>query len=163
MIVIADSTCLISLAHISKFDLLKELFGEVIVPQAVFDEVVHMGRNRPGQNELRNSGWIKTRTVKDKLAVEALMTDLGRGEAEVIVLARETKADLIILDDGKARRKAKALGLEITGTIDILLYAAKERRIRFVPVLDSLIASGFRLKKVEYERILEWVRHQDFE
>jgi len=163
MIVIADSTCLISLAHISKFDLLKELFGKIVVPQAVFDEVVYMGGNRPGQNELRNSSWVEVITIKDRLAVEALTTDLGRGEAEVIVLAKETKANLVVLDDGKARSKAKAMGLEVTGTIGILLYAAKEGWIRFSPIFDSLLASGFRLKKTEYERILELARREGLE
>ena len=56
------------------------------MPQAVFDEVVHMGRNRPGQIEMRNSGWVRVMKIKDTLALEALTTDLGRGEAEVIVL-----------------------------------------------------------------------------
>jgi len=72
MIVIADSTCFISLARVSKFDLLKELFGEIVVPQAVFEKVVHRGKNRLGQNELRDSGWVKAMTIKDKLAEEAL-------------------------------------------------------------------------------------------
>jgi len=163
MIVIADSTCFISLARISKFDLLRELFGEIVVPQAVFDEVAKMGRNRPGQNELRNSDWIKTKAISDNLAVQALETDIGRGEAEVIVLARETKANLVILDDSKARSKAKALGLEVTGTIGILLHAAKEGRFRFIPILESLLASGFRLKKMEYERIISLVRREGLE
>ena len=112
MIVIADSTCLIALSHISKFDLLKELFREIVVPKAVFDEVVRMGRNRPRQNELESSSWVKIMAIKDSLAVEALKTDLGQGEAEVIVLAKETNANLVVLDDGKARNKAKAMGLE---------------------------------------------------
>ena len=163
MMVIADSTCFISLSRISKFDLLKELFGEIIVPQAVFDEVVLVGRNRPGQNELRDAGWVKVKTIRDKLAVEALATDLGRGEAEVIVLAREIEANLVVLDDGKARRKAKAMGLEVTGTIGLLFYAAEDGRIRFIPAFESLLASGFRLKKAEYDRMLELVRREGLE
>lgn len=160
MIVITDSTSLISLARISKFDLLRELFGEIIVPQAVFDEVVHRGRNRPGQKEVENSPWIKAQAISDRLAVEALETDLGRGEAEVIVLAREINANLVLLDDGKARSKARALGLEVTGTIGVLLHAARAGRFRFIPIFESLLASGFRLKKTEYERILELVRRE---
>lgn len=81
MIVVADATPLIALAKIRKFFLLKDLFGELLIPKAVYEEVVDSGKGRPGQKEVEVSSWIKTQVVGDNLAVSALETMLGRGEA----------------------------------------------------------------------------------
>jgi len=101
VIVVSDATPLIGLAKINHFFLLKDLFGTVIIPQAVYDEVVTHAPNRPGATEVSQAAWIQTQTVSDKTKVAYLRTDLDQGEAEALVLAKELTADWVLLDEQK--------------------------------------------------------------
>ena len=94
MIIVSNTTPLIGLATIQRFELLKHLFGELYIAQAVYDEAVVAGREVGGaKREVSTANWIKTVRVKDRLAVEVLLDELDLGEAETIVLARELGAD----------------------------------------------------------------------
>ncbi len=74
MIVVSNTTPLIGLAQIQQFDLLRQLFGEVYIPQAVFDEAVVAGREEGGAKvEVSGATWIKTVSVQDRLAVKVLL------------------------------------------------------------------------------------------
>ena len=97
MTVVSDSTTLISLAKIGQFELLGDLFTEIIIPASVYEEVVNKGKGRQGQQQVKNSSWIRLKPVKNRLAVQALKTVLGEGEAEAIVLAKEENADIVLL------------------------------------------------------------------
>jgi len=123
VIVVSDSGPLIALAKASLLNLLKELFGEIKVPRAVWVEVVERGRGKPGSEEVARARWIEMRDVSDQLAVEILRREMGPGEAEAIVLARELEADLVLIDDEKPREVARQLGLKVAGTIAILVKA----------------------------------------
>ena len=85
-IVVADSSCLIALSRIGKIVILHELFDDVLIPHAVYHEVVEMGEGRPGVEEIKGMPWIKLEEVQDQLAVKALMLTLGRGESEAMIL-----------------------------------------------------------------------------
>ena len=90
MIVVSNTTPLIGLASIQRFQLLEQLFGEIHIPQAVYEEAVVAGREVGGaRREVLAATWIKTLSVKDRLAVDMLLGELDSGEAETIVLARE--------------------------------------------------------------------------
>lgn len=124
MIVVSNTTPLIGLASIQRFDLLRQIFGELIIAQAVYDEAVVAGREIGGaKREVLAADWIKTVHVKDRLAVEVLLDELDLGEAETIVLARELAADWVLMDEKKGRRKLTPLGLQKIGTVGILLKA----------------------------------------
>lgn len=124
MIVVSNTTPLIGLASIQRFDLLRQIFGELIIAQAVYDEAVVAGREIGGaKREVLAADWIKTVHVKDRLAVEVLLDELDLGEAETIVLARELAADWVLMDEKKGRRKLTQLGLQKIGTVGILLKA----------------------------------------
>lgn len=97
MTVVCNSTPLIALSRIGKFELLNTYFGDVYVPQAVFDEVVTHGGDLYGAKEVRAADWIKVEKVKNKIAVESLCVILDRGESEAIILAKE-KNTLLIID-----------------------------------------------------------------
>ncbi|MCG2790664.1 MAG: hypothetical protein L6305_02820 [Actinomycetia bacterium] len=104
--VVADSSCLIGLSQVEQFGLLKELFSEVYVPCAVYDEVVIKGKGEAGSEETESAvkgGWILKRSVNDKIGVSALSTVLGKGESEVIVLCKELGLDYALVDERKAR------------------------------------------------------------
>jgi len=101
MIVVSNTTPLIGLASIGRFELLRLLFGKIYIPKAVYHEAVIQGREEGGaRREVLAADWIEVVEVQDQLAVEVLLDELDRGEAEVIVLA----ADWVF---GRAKRTTK--------------------------------------------------------
>jgi len=154
MTVVCNSTPLIALSRIGRFELLKTYFDDLCVPQAVYDEVVTRGGNLYGADEVRSAGWIEVKEVENKLAVDSLCLMLDRGEAEAIVLGKEQNAALLIIDDGDGRRTARSLGLKITGTIGLLLLAAEDNNLDLKRTIDDLMAVGFRLGEKEYRKIV---------
>jgi predicted nucleic acid-binding protein len=144
--IVCDSTTLIGLAKIGNLELLEKIFGEIFVPNAVFVEVVDRGKGRPGTKEVQDAKWIRKRTVKDNRTVEMLVAEMGRGEAEVLVLGKELNADWLILDDERARNSAQSAGFHIIGLGGILLLAKQLRFIPAVkPLVDELESKHFRL------------------
>ena len=113
MIVISDSTVLIGLAKIDKTELLQKLFKEIYIPNAVFQEVAEEGYGKPGSQFIKDSLWIIKKQVIDYTEVYLLMTSLDRGEAEVLVLAKNMQADLILMDEEKARKSAVMAGYNV--------------------------------------------------
>lgn len=157
MIVVSDTTPLIGLAVIGRFELLRELFGEVYIPRAVYNEAVVFGREQGGaKGEVTQAKWIKVSEVKDRLAVEVLLDELDLGEAEAIVLARELNADWVLMDEKKGRRKVEQLGLQKIGTIGILLKAKEMGYIEVLrPELERLRAKGFSISQQVVDAVLE--------
>lgn len=154
--VVSNTSSLIHLAKIGRLDLLKHLFNETIVPEAVYRESVVEGGNRKDAVKISEAEWIKVQKIKDDKLKRALMIDLDEGEAEAIVLALEEHADLIILDDYEGRIVARTLGLKVTGTIGILIKAKREGMIQSLKnEIDKLMRTGFWMNKKLYKRILE--------
>jgi predicted nucleic acid-binding protein len=149
---------LIGLATIQRFDLLQQLFGKIYIPQAVYDEAATAGREEGGaKQEVSTARWIETIIVKDRLAVEVLLDELDVGEAETIVLAREMKADWVLMDEKKGRRKATELSLNKIGTVGILLKAKQQGMLGEIrPDLERLHQQGFSLN----QRVINTVLRQ---
>ena len=146
MIVVSDSTILIGLVKIGKLDLLKEIFSKVFIPEEVFKEVVERGKGKPGSKVIKEAAWIKAKPVKDKIQVAFLLGSLEKGEAEVLVLARELEADLILLDEEKARKSAVIAGFEIMGLLGLFILAKKLGLIHEVrPLVEELMIKKFDL------------------
>ncbi len=157
MIVVSNSGPLISLAKIGKFYILKHIFKGIIISEGVYVEVVEGGKGKPGEKETEKAlgKWIEKTKVSDNLAVQVLLSELKKGEAESIVLAKELKADLILLDDKTARDIAEASGLIAKGTVGILIIAKEMGIIKnFRIVINKLRDKGFYLKEDTYQRIL---------
>ena len=154
-IVVSDSSPLIHLSQIGRLHLLKELFGELLIPQAVYHEVVIEGGGKPGSKEVREASWIIVMEIRNERLKRLLQFQLDEGEAEAIVLALETKASLVLLDDREARLQAKRLGLKITGTLGILLRAKKLGLIENMKEeINKLKQTGFRVSKNLEEEVL---------
>ncbi len=153
MTAISNSTPLIALSKIDHLQLLKDYFGEILIPEEVYDEVVRRGRGLVGAAEVASCTWLVRAQVANRLAVDALSISLDRGEAEAIVLASERDA-LLLIDDGDGRKAAKQLGLKVTGTVGLLLMASEDGKLNLRRALDDLRAAGFRLSTKEYERVL---------
>lgn len=153
MTAVSNSTPLIVLAKINRLELLKDYFGEIYIPEEVYDEVVRRGGNLAGSSEVASCTWIKVEPAKNRMAAETLSLSLDKGEAEAIVLSKE-KESLLIIDDGAGRKTAELLGVRITGTLGILLLASKDGKLNLRKTLDELKSVGFRLSEKEYKRIL---------
>lgn len=136
MIIVSDASPLIALGRIGKLDLLKEIFGSLVLPDAVRREVVDSGMEKRGAVEIRTAPWIRRQSVQDHDLVNLLRHDLGAGEAEAIVLARECDADFLLSDERLGRSAAKRLGLKVVGLVGILIEA-KDRGL--LPDAGSLM------------------------
>lgn len=100
MIVVSNTTPLIGLAVLGRFDYLRRLFGEIYIAHAVYAEAVMAGREAGGaRREVSEADWIHRVRVTDRLAVEVLLDELDLGEAETIVLARELDVDWVLMDE----------------------------------------------------------------
>lgn len=159
MIVVSNTTPLIGLASIQRFDVLHQIFGKIFIAQAVYDEAVVSGREVGGaKNEVSAARWIETVSVKDRLAVDVLLDELDLGEAETIVLARELNADWVLMDEKKGRRKLTQLGTSKMGTIGVLL---KAKEIGLIPVLrpdvERLRRTGFSISQNVIDSVLQQV------
>jgi len=133
--VITNTTPIISLLKINKLNLLKDLYGKILIPKAVYEEIEKGNRKEYYQN-ISKLGWIEIQSIANKDSV-LYFFDLDAGEAEVLILAHELNADLVIIDELAGRRYAKKLNLCLTGTIGILLKA-KERNL-ILSVKDLLV------------------------
>ena len=157
MIVVSNTTPLIGLAVLQRFDLLRQLFGEIHIPQAVYSEAVVAGRQVGGaKREVSTATWIHTVAVKDRLAVEVLLDELDLGEAETIILARELGAEWVLMDEKKGRRKLTQLGIPKIGTVGILL---KAKQIGLLPVvqpeLEKLRQQSFSISQAVIDTVLQ--------
>jgi uncharacterized protein len=146
--VIADASGLIALQHVEGLSLLERLFGEILIPPAVAREVATSQSALPA--------WIQVCPLARHVDERIRSADLGAGETEVLALGLEAPDAWLILDDARARRLAAGLGLRVLGTAAVLLEAKRTGLIpRVRPLLDALIATGFRLGPRVYANILE--------
>ena len=127
MIAVADASPLIALARIGRLEILHHVLRTLYLPDAMWREVVEAGMNRAGADAVLHADWIARRPVADATLVSVLRRDLGAGEAEAIVLARETGA-VLLMDDRMGRAAARHLGLRVTGVVGVLIEA-RERGV----------------------------------
>jgi predicted nucleic acid-binding protein len=118
---------LTALARIGRLDLLAHLFGRISIAPEVSEEVIVAGRGLPGSEEVRQANWIevaKLGSVAEPSLTQAC-EGLGAGERGTIQLAKAIAADLVLLDDAKARRVARQAGLSILGCLGVLEVATQ--------------------------------------
>jgi uncharacterized protein len=112
MKVVSNSSILIGLSAIGRLELLRRRFPEgVIVPDAVWQEVVETGHGRTGAEQVANAEWICRQKIQNNVFATALQAYLDQGEAEVIALGQEIGADLLLLDEKSARSADSGLNL----------------------------------------------------
>lgn len=155
MIVVSDTSPVTSLAAVGQLDLLHRLYGNVIIPQAVFRELTDPP-GQPGGIEVQTLSWIRSSTASDRDRVGSLLDELDAGEAEAVALAIELRADLLLMDERLGRAVAERLGLRLIGTVGVLLAAKQQGHLAAVkPILDSLRRTArFRISQSLYEAIL---------
>jgi len=153
--VICDTSPIQYLYQLGLLNVLPALATNVLAPPAVVEELAQgrvLGVPLP---DITTLDWLTIRRPVSELAA-ALVTDLGPGETQVLMLALELRETVVVLDDAQARRMAEALGLRLTGTLGVLLDAKRAGLIPAVgPFLDRLQSLRFHLAAHTYAAVLE--------
>ena len=148
MIVISDASPLITLARARHLELLREFYGRIWIPPEVHEEVTMAGAGLPGAEEVRRAPWIEVRTATSEHvgpAVKSACAGLGAGERSVIYLAFELNPALVLMDEDRARRVTKTLGLPVAGSIAVLERGAQLKKITDLrSVYLDLLNQGIR-------------------
>ena len=148
-IVVCDTGPLLHLSEANLLEIL-QLAGEIIIPPSVVKEYQ---RNRP-QESLPD--WIRVENLDEKYSLQAqeLRNSIDWGESEAIAIAQQVKADWLLSDDAKARQLAESLGIEVHGSLGLLLWGMVVGHIRSreaaIDALSSLSHSSLWLS----ERVL---------
>lgn len=143
--IISDTSCLIVLSNIGELELLHKTYNQITTTPEVVEEY---------EKELPD--WVEIIPPKDKNRQHQLELQLGKGEASAITLALEIIDSTIILDDAKARQIAEKLGLNITGTLGIIVKAKLQGIIKSIrPYLIKLKQTNFRMTEQLEKRALE--------
>lgn len=144
---VTNSTCLIALERIDRLDLLRRSFDPVLAPPEVAEEFGSFPE------------WLHVTPVRNSVLVAALKLSVHRGEAAAIALGAETSGAVVVLDDRKARRAARHLGLRVIGTVGMLVRAKRLGILPEVrPILDVLQADGFHLTHALRLKALQMVK-----
>jgi hypothetical protein len=153
---------LIALSSIGQLSILTQRFPNgILVPQAVWHEVVETGAGRAGTAEV-SAGlniWLTVREVVNKSLVSLLQQDLDDGEAEAIALFCEYPLEALLLDEKKARQVARHMTLPVLGTLGLLIWAKQQGVVsNLAEQLNALQTVGkFRLSKQVYDEALRRV------
>lgn len=163
MIVVSDTSPINNLAAIGQLYLLHQLYGTVLIPEAVYLELTEPSFLVAGGTEVQTLDWIQTRNVRDRKLVESLSNELDIGEAEAIALAVEIQAERLLIDERCGRLVASRLNLQYTGILGILVEAKSQGLISEVkPLLNALInQAGFWITEPLYNRVLQLVDEND--
>ena len=152
--VISNTTPILSLLKIDKLEILKELYEQVIIPNAVYKEIEE-GKHKEFYKDLKKIDWLIIKDIKDQNSREYFV-DLDDGEAEVLILAKELNADLVILDEILGRRYAKVLKFNLTGTLGVLLKAKEKGIIKSLKeLLTELTEKGTWLNTKLIKEVLK--------
>ena len=129
----------------------------IAIPREVHEEVTVAGAGMPGAEEVRRASWIRIQTnpLEPRVEVAAVCSGLGAGERSAVYLASSLNADLILIDEEKARRAAKNAGLAVAGSIAVLERGARLNRVANLrSVYLSLLDQGIRFDKELLEQSL---------
>lgn len=160
--VVCDSSPLIWLAKINRLSVLRQLYGEVVVPRRVWVEVSSGGyADSLLIREASEEGWIRVSEVEESGASDLVkVSGIHLGEAEAVFLARRLEA-LFVVDDREGSATARVFGVRCLGTVGVLLLGLAEGLLglgEFVECLDVLIGLGFRLSVEVYRKALAEAR-----
>ena len=164
-VVVSDSTPLIFLAKIGRLSILKDVFGKVTIPEAVFIEAVTQGKALMMSDasiiEEAVGSWIIKDRVKPEVDREFRFLDtnlrLGSGEKEALKLCKQLNAEYFIVDDKEARRVSRMLNIKPLGTCGIIVQVCRQGSItnrEALQIMDELVKIGFRISPTVYRRVM---------
>ncbi len=151
---VVNSTPLMVFWSIGRLDILHSLYGEIVIPPAVREEFLSTEKETR-RITLRDETWIRVVKLENPNRVGAFAS-LDEGEAQVLTLAEEQDASLVLIDERKARRYAERLKLPLSGTLGVLLLAKEEKIIPAIsPLLKALLEAGLYLHDELAEQVLK--------
>lgn len=146
-VTVCNASPLIVFHQIRRLQLFRAVLGNVLIPAAVASEIAPSMGGPPS--------WIQTSSSSVALTPMPWWSSLDRGEIEAIALALDLSARSVLLDDRLARRAAHQLGLNVVGSVGVLLEAHRRGMIDTVrPDLDAMVEAGFHLSRALYAEIL---------
>lgn len=144
-VIISDSSSLIALTNIGELELLRELYGQLVITPEIQHE---FGIPPPA--------WINIERVNDENKLRLLNLVLDKGESSGIALALERNHSLLIIDEKKGRGIAKSLGIKIIGLLGIILKAKEVGVIDKVePIIEKLEKESFRMSQKLKSQLLK--------
>ena len=163
MIVVSDTTPLISLMKIGRLELVEQLFGEVQIPDAVFTELITNPQFSEEAQQIQDGSFIKRVVIDDSKSVDLLRraTGLDKGESEAIILSDICHADLLLMDEVKGRQVAKQMGLHLMGTVGMLRVAYEEKLLSYEDIIECiqvLRVNGRHISDKLFRQLLESIR-----
>ncbi len=138
MKVIVNATPPIALTILGQLELLRAMFDDVLVPPAVYEEVIAQGTERIGATAVANADWLQVVSPTVTPTIEPLLLGLDEGEMQVLLLAREVQPDWVLIDEKLGRSVAKAMGLPVKGTLGVLLAAVLAELLPKEQALEGL-------------------------
>jgi len=152
---ICDTSPICYFARLGLLHILPNMLGQLVVPQAVVNEIDTGRAQHPNLPDLRLLNWVHI-TQPPSTPPEISRHQLGPGETEAIALAHSLSDTCILLDDFQARQEATEKGIPVRGTLALLLMAKERNLVQEVgPLIDQLDALGFRVSDAVRETILE--------
>lgn len=156
MLVIADTGPVNYLLLIGHIDILPRLFGTVILPSAVRDELADIGTPSPVRDWIADPPlWIDIRPPATRCPSVESLKAFDSGEAAAIALAMELRADLLLMDDREGVIAARRKGFAVTGTLGVLTLAADRRLINLAEAFERLKHTNFRYRQEILDELLE--------
>lgn len=153
---VVNSSPTIVLGKINHLSLLSTLCSQLVIPQAVADEIYEGPPSDPARCWLNSSGRSLIRPNVPIPNIVATL-DLGAGETQVISWCLLNPDCEAILDDGAARKCACVLGILMTGTLGVLMRAKKNHQISaLTPLVERLLQNGFRINHKTLQFVLDW-------
>jgi len=159
---VADTSSLIHSAKVPKFwTLLKDTFEEILIPEAVYNEILKgkeiQSQDVPIIEDAISKGWIKVIKVR---SVPRMPENLGKGEKEAIALMEQRRIDWLLIDDRIASITARLRGLKVRSIAYLLIYWKRKGKISEAEaniLLDDLVRSGYYLSPKDYVNIKQLI------
>lgn len=156
--IISNATPLIAFARIDQLPLMQTVVRQLVIPEAVAEEITAYSGNTGGQIDLSQESWIRVKPLASDQQMRLLLPTLDRGEAAVIALALEKRARLVLMDELTGRKVAESLQLKVTGSVGLLIQAKQLGEIKAVwPLLEAMHEAGIYFSQRFIDSVLRYV------
>jgi len=156
MIVVSDTTAISNLIRIDELRLLKDIFGHIILPKAVYEELLILEERGINVSAIIHKEAFEIVEVEKDALYHELNLKLDEGEVEAITLAIMKKADYLLIDEVKGREIAQRRNIPIIGTLGVLIEA--KRRKLIVSIEEKMLnlkSIGFWISHSLYNKVVQ--------
>jgi len=156
MIIIADTSPINYLILIEEIDVLPKLYGRILVPPAVCDELRSTMAPRGVQRWIADPpSWFEAQAPSQSPDAALVQARLGAGERDAILLAQELGADELIIDELRGRQEASRRQLHFIGTLGVLRTAGDQGLLDFKQAIVRLRSTNFHIAQKLFDRLMQ--------